>query len=200
MSIAKAEEPKVLNWVYECQPSGSFGAQFLVGSQQATLWLPGKPAIALKQLMSGSGARYGGQSYELFIKGQDAFLEKNGEKIASDCKALAPRSLAADGSEILTEADGGKALQLKVEQTAHFKMPVQTGTGFSWEAFLEGPDLQLQFGPQTAAAQPGAPAEQAIGAKAVRTGYLVLEFKYARPWEKGSPPAKIVRFPILITE
>ena len=53
MSIAKAEEPKVLNWVYQCQSGGSFAAQFVVGGQEATLWFPGKPAIPLKQMMSG---------------------------------------------------------------------------------------------------------------------------------------------------
>ena len=41
VSVAKAEEPKVLNWVYKCQPGGSFGAQFVVGGQQGNALVAG---------------------------------------------------------------------------------------------------------------------------------------------------------------
>lgn len=200
IGVVRADEPKVLNWVYGCETGGSFGAQFVVGGQQAKLWLPGQPAIDLTQMMSGSGARYGGKTFELFIKGNDAFLEKGGAKVADNCRALEPRSVPASESETFTEAYAGTALQLRVGQTVHFKLPIQTGTGFSWQALPNGPDLQIQLGSVSAVSAPGAPATQPIAVKGKRPGFLVLEFQYARSWEKGTPPAKTVRFPILITD
>jgi predicted secreted protein/membrane-bound inhibitor of C-type lysozyme len=197
---AESPAPKVLTWVYNCQPGGSFGAAFVVGGEAATLWFPGQPAIPLTQLMSASGARYGDKTYELFIKGMGGFLEKGGAKIADNCQAVRPRILAPVGQGTLTDADAGKAVQLKVGQKVQFSLPVQSGTGYSWQASLKSPDLDLEFGKESAVPQPGGPATQLITAKASHSGFLVLEFQYARPWEKGTTPAKTVRFPILIIE
>ncbi len=196
---AATPTPKVLTWVYSCQPGGSFGAEFVVGTPKAKLWLPGQPGIELTQMMSGSGARYGGQTYELFIKGRDAYLEKGGTKFAENCQAVSASGVQA-GSAALTEGDSGKALQLKVGQTVHFKLSVQTGTGYTWEAPARNTELAVEFGKQSAEPRPGARAELPVSAKANQTGFLVLEFQYARPWEKGTPPAKTARFPILIIE
>jgi len=202
VTVASAEtpEPKVLTWVYTCQPSRSFGVRFVVGGQKATLWLPGQPAIELTQMTSGSGARYGGKTYELFIKGRDAFLEKGGAKIADNCQAEAPRSLAPVGQAALTGADAGKAVHLKVGRAYRFALPVQSGTGYSWQSVPETPDLELEFGKPSAVAQPGSVATQPITAWAKKMGFVVLEFQYVRPSEKGTAPARKLLFPILITE
>lgn len=37
---AESPVPEVLTWVYNCQSGGSFGAAFVVGGQEATLFLP----------------------------------------------------------------------------------------------------------------------------------------------------------------
>lgn len=199
LANAETPAPKVLTWVYNCQTGGSFGTAFVVSTPKATLWLPGQPAIELTQMMSGSGARYGDKTYELFIKGRDAFIEKGGAKFAENCQAVAPTVVPA-GSAALTETDTGKALQLKVGQTVQFKLSVQTGTGYTWQAPAKNPELAVEFGTQSVVAQPGAPATQPVTAKAMQTGFLVLEFQYARPWEKGTAPAKTLRFPVLITK
>ena len=112
-------------------------------------------------MMSGSGARYGGKTYELFIKGRMPSSKKVGEKIADNCQALEPRSCAGRRIRTFTEADAGKALQLKVGQTVHFKLPSPNRHGLLLGSVPESPDLQLQFGPQSAVTQPGAPAEPA---------------------------------------
>ncbi len=199
VAIAETPAPRLLTWVYDCQPGGSFGTEFVVGGREATLWLPGQPAIQLTQMMSGSGARYGGKTYELFIKGRDAFLEKGGAKIADNCQAVKPGT-PATLQAALTESDAGKALQLKVGETVGFSLPVQTGTGYSWQASGESPDLELEFGKHSAVSQPGSPATRPVTAKAKQPGFFVLEFQYARPWEKGTAPAKTLRFPILVTQ
>ncbi|MGA7413614.1 MAG: protease inhibitor I42 family protein, partial [Bryobacteraceae bacterium] len=156
-------------------------------------------AIELTQMMSASGVRYGNKDYELSGKGREASLEEHGVRIAANCQAVEPRS-PTDGVPPLTEADAGKPIQLKVGQTVHFNLPVEAGAGFSWEASGKSPDLELEFGKETAVAQPGAPASQPVTAKATNPVYLVLKFQYARPSEKGTASARRLRFPILITE
>lgn len=44
-------------------------------------------SFALKQDLSGSGARYTDGTLTLFMKGDDAFVEKAGETILKDCLA-----------------------------------------------------------------------------------------------------------------
>lgn len=85
-------------------------------------------------------------------------------------------------------------------QKVQFSLPVQSGTGYSWLAPSKSPLLELEYGTELFVPRPGAPAVVSITATAKRAAFLVLEFRYARPFEKGTPPAKTLRFPILITE
>jgi predicted secreted protein len=112
--------------------------------------------------------------------------------------SLVPRPAGEQAS--LTEADAGKPIQLKVGQRVQLSLPVQSGTGYSWQAPPKSPLLDLEYGTELFVPKPGAPAVELITATAKSPSFLVLEFQYARPFEKGTPPMKKARFPILITE
>lgn len=78
----QAEETSTLH--YRC---GTLPLTVLLdnGRQEVNLILDGNP-LTLKQQPAASGTRYADDNYAFWSKGEEAFIERHGKTIISDCR------------------------------------------------------------------------------------------------------------------
>ena len=72
-------------------------------------------------------------------------------------------------------------------------LPVQTGTGYTWQLAPDGTAALVAAGRMVQpapSARPGAPGAMAFLLDAARVGTQRLQFQYRRPWERTQPPAR----------
>lgn len=95
---------------------------------------------------------------------------------------------------VVTDKDNGGQVSIAKGGVVVVRLPVTSGTGYSWAVAQNG---ALQLKPLGKSSmekpndpKPGATETQVFRFKAVAVGSTTLEFHYARPWEKNTPPAK----------
>jgi membrane-bound inhibitor of C-type lysozyme len=71
--------------VYRCEGGQGFTVEFVNDARYALLTLNGQ-IHKLPQAISGSGARYSDGKTTLWIKGDEGFVEVDGQIILKDCK------------------------------------------------------------------------------------------------------------------
>ena len=105
---------------------------------------------------------------------------------------------AAGGPIKLTEADNGKAVDVKVGDLVQVILAGNPTTGYSWSTSLsdkDAPVLQQQGDPVYAQQSPDSTLVGGGGTftftfTAVAPGQVALKFGYARPWETGVATAQ----------
>jgi len=108
----------------------------------------------------------------------------------------------AEKATIITEQTHGD-VSLKVGALLEVRLEANHTTGFSWVAApVANPVLMRQgraaYQEHVAGSTVGAGGVEVWRFKAMKAGKQGLKFEYRRPWEKGSPPAKIVTFSVTV--
>ena len=110
--------------------------------------------------------------------------------------------LGAGGATVVTEQTHGD-VSLKVGAVLEVRLEANHTTGYSWVfAPAVNPVLMRQgrtvYQEHVAGSSVGAGGVEIWRFKAVKAGKQGLQFEYRRPWEKGSPPAKVVTFSVTV--
>jgi predicted secreted protein len=110
--------------------------------------------------------------------------------------------VGAGGATVVTEQTHGD-VSLKVGAVLEVRLEANHTTGYSWVfAPAVNPVLMRQgkavYQEHVAGGAVGAGGVEVWRFKAVKTGKQGLQFEYRRPWEKGSPPAKVVTFSVTV--
>jgi inhibitor of cysteine peptidase len=128
------------------------------------------------------------------------------------CAAVAVFFLAAHGvvagqfgaekATIITEQTHGD-VSLKVGAALEVRLEANHTTGYSWVAApVANPVLMRQgfarYEEHASGGKAGVGGVEVWRFKAVKAGKQGLQFEYRRPWEKGSPPAKVVTFSVTV--
>ena len=104
----------------------------------------------------------------------------------------------------LTEKDAGKEVLLKKGDLLTVKLPSNPSAGYDWNCLVIGGGLLKQEGDvvrenkETARGIVGVPVTEIWKFRALEVGSLKMTFNYARPWEKGEPPARTLHWPVTI--
>ena len=106
------------------------------------------------------------------------------------------------GATVVTEQTHGD-VSLKVGAVLEVRLEANHTTGYSWVAApVANPVLMRQgkavYQEHVAGGTVGAGGVEVWRFKAVKAGKQGLQFEYRRPWEKGSPPAKVVTFSVTV--
>jgi predicted secreted protein len=103
---------------------------------------------------------------------------------------------------IVTPADNGKAIALKVGQCLDVRLSTQAAsTGYDWYLAPGMPEimgLSARTVTTPGGAPPGTPSQLDFVLCAEAPGELTVEFLNYRPWEKNTPPAKTLSFAVKI--
>lgn len=110
--------------------------------------------------------------------------------------------VGAGGATVVTEQTHGD-VSLKVGAVLEVRLEANHTTGYSWVfAPAVNPVLIRQgkavYQEHVAGGTVGAGGVEVWRFKAVKAGKQGLQFEYRRPWEKGSPPAKVVTFAVTV--
>jgi inhibitor of cysteine peptidase len=108
----------------------------------------------------------------------------------------------AGGATVVTEQTQGD-VSLKVGAVLEVRLEANHTTGYSWVfAPAVNPVLMRQgrtvYQEHSAGSTVGAGGVEVWRFKAMKAGKQGLQFEYRRPWEKGSPPAKVVTFTVTV--
>ncbi|HWW98033.1 MAG TPA: protease inhibitor I42 family protein [Edaphobacter sp.] len=108
----------------------------------------------------------------------------------------------AGGATVVTEQTHGD-VSLKVGAVLEVRLEANHTTGYSWVAApVANPVLMRQgaarYEEHASGGKAGAGGVEVWRFKAVKAGKQGLQFEYRRPWEKGSPPAKMVTFSVTV--
>lgn len=130
-------DPSVISTVsYLCEEGKSFSASYKDDS--ASLVLSDGRSLDLSQTISGSGVRYGNGEITFSSKGDNAFIEENGNTTFINCVA---NSTLDDGSkEFHTFTDGSKTFSFDYGNDV---MISGGGTGYTEQWMNEGKGLGL---------------------------------------------------------
>lgn len=94
----------------------------------------------------------------------------------------------------VTQSDDGKTISVLAGQPVEVRLPVQAGTGFSWQVQQAADSsLKVETLPAKPAAGPGGATEQVMRVVTKQSRKYELVFHYVRPWEKDVPPAQSFR-------
>ena len=110
--------------------------------------------------------------------------------------------VGAGGATVATEQTHGD-VSLKVGAVLEVRLEANHTTGYSWVfAPAVNPVLMRQgraaYQEHVAGSTVGAGGVEIWRFKAMKAGKQGLQFEYRRPWEKGSPPAKVVTFTVTV--
>src|ERR1700745_2040703 len=99
------------------------------------------------------------------------------------------------GATVVTEQTHGD-VNLKVGAVLEVRLEANHTTGYSWVfAPVVNPILMREgragYREQVAGSSVGAGGVEVWRFKAMKAGKQGLQFEYRKPWEKGSPPAKV---------
>jgi inhibitor of cysteine peptidase len=106
------------------------------------------------------------------------------------------------GVTVVTEQTRGM-VNLKAGALLEVRLEANHTTGYSWIAApAANPVLMMQgkasYQENAAAGKMGVGGVEVWRFKAVKAGKQGLQFEYRRPWEKGSPPGKVVTFSVTV--
>jgi inhibitor of cysteine peptidase len=109
---------------------------------------------------------------------------------------------SAAGVTVVSGQTGGQ-VSLKVGAVLEVRLEANHTTGYSWVAApVANPVLMRQgaakYEERAAGGKVGVAGVEIWRFKAVKAGKQGLQFEYRRPWEKGSPPAKVVTFAVTV--
>jgi inhibitor of cysteine peptidase len=102
---------------------------------------------------------------------------------------------AASAHSVAIDSDSnGKTITMQVGDEVIVSLPVNGGTGYTWQLSpLTTDTLLIEFPPAAMPSPkhwPGAPAYEASRLRVRRAGAVTLQFSLVRPWEDSSPPAQ----------
>jgi predicted secreted protein len=117
--------------------------------------------------------------------------------------ATVPHTLDRVPQPVVRGGMAGGAVSLKVGAVMEVRLDANHTTGYSWiVAPVANPVLMRQgkaeYLDNTAESRVGAGGVEVWRFKAVKAGKQGLQFEYRRPWEKGTPPAKMVTFSVTV--
>jgi len=103
----------------------------------------------------------------------------------------------------ITQADNGTAVELRVGDTLHIRLPERPTTGYRWAVERVEPGL-VPTGGSAAATAPdsraGSAGERTFTFKAQQAGQTSLHLENRREWERGAPAAEEFDVTARITE
>ena len=110
--------------------------------------------------------------------------------------------VVAGGVTVVTEQTHGD-VSLKVGGVLEVRLEANHTTGYSWIAApVANPVLMRQgaarYEEHASGGKAGVGGVEVWRFKAVKAGKQGLQFEYRRPWEKGSPAAKMVAFSVTV--
>ncbi len=101
---------------------------------------------------------------------------------------------------ILSTCDSGKTVKIKAGQSVLVQLPVQRGTGYSWQPPKSRQHslfvVEQEKGSFETPARPGSKETQAFRLSFKQAGKAEVVFQYRRPWDQNSPPANTFRVKI----
>ena len=106
------------------------------------------------------------------------------------------------GVTVVTEQTGGQ-VSLKVGAVLEVRLEANHTTGYSWIAApVANPVLMRQgaakYEEHASGGKAGVGGVEIWRFKAVKAGKQGLSFEYRRPWEKNTPPAKVVTYSVTV--
>jgi len=130
------------------------------------------------------------------------FVAANGQP-AAVLPAAVPHTLNLVPQTVVRGGMAGGAVSLKVGAVMEVRLDANHTTGYSWiVAPVPNPVLMRQgkaeYLDNAAENRVGAGGVEVWRFKAVKAGKQGLQFEYRRPWEKGTPPAKVVTFAVIV--
>jgi inhibitor of cysteine peptidase len=110
--------------------------------------------------------------------------------------------VGAGGATVVTEQTHGD-VSLKVGAVLEVRLEANHTTGYSWIAAPVANPVLMRQGPakyeeHATGGKMGTGGVEVWRFKAMKAGKQGLQFEYRRPWEKGSPPAKVVTFTVTV--
>ena len=112
----------------------------------------------------------------------------------------APRRASA-GMMAVTESDNGREFTLARGDRLEISLPATSGTGYTRQAAPIADALVKPVGDtkfKLDNAMPGASGHQIFRFSIEASGSGTLELRYIRPWEKGTPPAKVFKILLIV--
>jgi inhibitor of cysteine peptidase len=111
---------------------------------------------------------------------------------------------AQDSAVTLTEGQNGTSAQISKNQKLFIRLPLQGGTGFSWQLTRtpSAPVRLLSSNTQPAGPGnlPGGPATELFVFEPTGSGAGAIELGYRRPWEKDVEPARTFAVHVVVRE
>ena len=104
----------------------------------------------------------------------------------------------------LTEGDAGKNLILRQGDQLTVTLSTNPTTGYSWGVVDRSQGLLKQVGESRVVQSSHRPGMVGVGGRqvwtflAVATGKTTLGFSYARSWERGVAPVRMIGWPVTI--
>lgn len=101
----------------------------------------------------------------------------------------------AETPAIITEANSGLRVPLRIGQEVVLNLKSNPSTGYRWvQTDTEQPALVMLDKPayMPSISLPGASGVESWKFRAVRRGAQTLKLEYRRPWEKNAPPANTI--------
>jgi len=93
-------------------------------------------------------------------------------------------------------------VKLAVGQLLEIRLQMQGGTGYSWDEADPPPFIEFvgqhTLHPFMGEGMPGASQTVVFIYRAVGPGQGEIQLAYRRPWEGGTPPARMVRLPVTV--
>ena len=130
------------------------------------------------------------------------FVAANGQP-AAVLPAAVPHTLNLVPQTVVRGGMAGGAVSLKVGAVMEVRLDANHTTGYSWiVAPVANPVLMRQgkaeYLDNAAENRVGSGSVEVWRFKAVKAGKQGLQFEYRRPWEKGTPPVKMVTFSVTV--
>jgi predicted secreted protein len=102
----------------------------------------------------------------------------------------------------VAEADNGREFTLSRGDIVEISLTATSGTGYTWQAVPIADALVRQVGDMKFRAadnqMPGASGHQVFRFSVEESGTGTLEFRYVRPWEKDTAPAKVFKILLIV--
>jgi len=115
--------------------------------------------------------------------------------------ALSAPKRASAGMIAVTESDNGREFTLARGDWLEISLPATSGTGYTWQTAPIADALVKPVGDakfKLDNAMPGASGHQIFRYSIEASGTGTLELRYIRPWEKGTPPARVFKILLIV--
>jgi predicted secreted protein len=101
----------------------------------------------------------------------------------------------------ISQDENGREFMLDRGDALEISLPATSGTGYTWRAEPVAGGFVKQAGEpefKRDSAIPGAPGHQVFHFAVEASGTGALEMRYLRPWEKVTPPAKVLKIQLIV--